>query len=61
MQFNVELRQRLEIEDMNTVLQCNTLRWYGRVLRVDENDWVEICMEILDCDMEDGKLEGDTR
>jgi len=27
------------------VLQHNRLRWYGHVLRKDEDDWVKKCME----------------
>ena len=28
-----------------TVLQQNRLRWYGHVLRKDDDDWVKKCME----------------
>ena len=27
------------------VLQQNRLRWYGHMLRKDDNDWVKKCME----------------
>jgi len=27
------------------VLQQNRLRWYGHVLRKDDDDWVKKCME----------------
>ena len=37
-----ELRERLGIDDI--VLQQNRLRWYGHVLRKD-NDWVKKYME----------------
>jgi len=40
-----ELRGRLELEDIISVLQWNRLRWYGRVLRKEDNDWVKKCME----------------
>jgi len=40
-----ELRDRLGIDDMALVLQQNRLRWYGRVLRKDDDDWVKKCME----------------
>ena len=40
-----ELRGRLEIEDIISVLQRNRLRWYGHVLRKEDNDWVKKCME----------------
>ena len=28
-----------------SVLQRNRLRWYGHVLRKEDNDWVKKCME----------------
>ena len=40
-----ELRDRLGIDDMALVLQQNRLRWYGRVLRKEDDDWVKKCME----------------
>jgi len=42
-----ELRERLSIDDIELVLQQNRLRWYGHVLRKDD-DWVKKCME-YDC------------
>ena len=27
------------------VIGCNRLRWYGHVLRKDDDDWVKKCME----------------
>jgi len=42
---NKELRQRLELDDMISVLQRNRLQWYGHVLRKEDNDWVKNCME----------------
>ena len=39
-----ELRERLGIDDIALVLQQNRLRWYGHVLRKDD-DWVKRCME----------------
>jgi len=39
-----ELRERLGIDDI-AVLQQNRLRWYGHVLRKDDDDWVKKCME----------------
>ena len=30
--------------DITSLLQQNRLRWYGHVLRKDDNDWVK-CME----------------
>jgi len=39
-----ELRDRLDINGIALVLQQNRLRWYGHVLRKDD-DWVKKCME----------------
>jgi len=39
-----QLRWRLGLEDIISVLQQNRLRWYEHVLRKD-NDWVKKCME----------------
>jgi len=40
-----ELRGRLGLDDIISVLQRNRLRWYGHVLRKEDNDWVKKCME----------------
>ena len=40
-----ELRERLGVDDVALVLQQNRLRWYGLVLRKDDDDWVKKCME----------------
>jgi len=43
-----ELRERLGIDDNHDIallLQQNRLRWYGHVLRKDDDDWVKKCME----------------
>ena len=40
-----ELRERLGIDDIALLLQQNMLRWYGHVLRKDDDDWVKKCME----------------
>jgi len=34
-----ELRERLERDDITAMVKPNRLRWYGHVLRNDENDW----------------------
>ena len=34
------LRERLGVDDIALVLQQNRLRWYGHVLRKDDDDWV---------------------
>ena len=43
-----ELRERLGIDDIALVLQQNRLRWYGHVLRKEDDDWVKKCMEYED-------------
>jgi len=40
-----ELRERLGVDDIALALQQNRLRWYGHVLRKDDDDWVKKCME----------------
>ena len=40
-----ELKERLGIDDIAFVLQQNTLRWYGHVLRKEDDVWVKKCME----------------
>jgi len=40
-----ELRERVGIDDIALVLQQNRLRWYGHVLRKEDDDWVKKCME----------------
>ena len=39
------LRERLELDDIISVLQQNRLRWYWHVLRKEDNEWVKKCME----------------
>jgi len=36
-----ELRERLGIDDIALVLQQNRLRWYGHLLRKEDDDWVK--------------------
>jgi len=43
-----ELRERLSTDDIALVLQQNRLRWYGHVLRKEDDDWVKKCMEYED-------------
>jgi len=43
-----KLRERLGIDDMALVLQQNRLRWYGHVLRKDDDDWVKKCTQCED-------------
>jgi len=33
------------VDDILSVLQRNRLRWYGHVLRKEDNDWLKKCME----------------
>ena len=40
-----ELRPRLKIDDIISVLQQNKMRWYGHVLQKEDNDWVKKCLE----------------
>jgi len=40
-----EMRERLGIDYIILELQQNRLRWYGRVLRKEDTDWVKKCME----------------
>jgi len=54
-EFQVELRARPELEDIISVLQRNRLRWYGHVLRKEDNDWVKKCME---CEVEGTRPRG---
>jgi len=42
-----ELRDRLGLKDVVTVLQRNRLRWYGHVLRKDDSVWVKKCMHFV--------------
>ena len=35
-----ELKERPGIDDIALVLQQNRLRWYGHVLRKENDDWV---------------------
>jgi len=44
-EFQVELRERLGLDDIIPVLQQNRLRWYRHVLRKEDNDWMMKCME----------------
>jgi len=39
-----ELRE-IEIDDIILIQQQNRLRWYGHVLRKEDTDWVNKCME----------------
>jgi len=49
------LRDRLGLDDIISVLQQSRLRWYGHVLRKEDNDWLKKCMEY---EMEGARLRG---
>jgi len=34
------LRERLGLDDISSVLQQNRWRWYGHLLRKEDNDWM---------------------
>jgi len=38
-----ELRERLGLDDMISVLQRNRLQWYMHVQQEEDNDWVKKC------------------
>ena len=38
-------RERLGVDDIALILQQNRLRWYGHVLRKDDDDWAKKCVE----------------
>ena len=42
-EFQVKGYERLGLDDLISVLQQNRLRWYGHVLRKEDNDWVKKC------------------
>jgi len=45
MDISVIVRGRLGLDDIISVLQQNRLRWYGHMLRKEDNDWVKKCIE----------------
>ena len=49
----MELRERLGVDDIALVLQQNRLRWYGHVLRKDDDDWVKKCMAYMKLRVQD--------
>jgi len=49
------LREKLGLDDIILVLQQNRLRWYGHVLRKEDNGWVKKCME---CEVEGSRPRG---
>ena len=41
-----ELRRRVEVEGIGTVLRRHRLRWFGHVERKEEANWVMSCTNI---------------
>ena len=41
-----ELRNRLKIPDIGEMLRRARLRWFGHVMRKDDDDWVKRCMNL---------------
>jgi len=39
---------RLGLDDIISVLQRKRLRWYGHVLRKEDNDWVKKFLQFFD-------------
>jgi len=48
-----ELRERLGTDDIVLFLQQNRLRWYGHVLRKNDDDWVKKCMKCMKFKVQD--------
>ena len=42
---NEELRRLVGVEPITTFIKNGRLRWYGHVMRIDDEDWVKKCME----------------
>ena len=47
------LRERLGLDDIILVVQQNRLRWYGHVLRKEDNDWVKKNVWSMKCGVRD--------
>ena len=41
-----ELRQRLDLEGVKDVIRRGRLRWYGHVMRKQDEDWVKKCISM---------------
>ena len=41
-----ELRQRLDVEGVMDVIRRGRLRWYGHVMRKQDEDWVKKCISM---------------
>ena len=42
---NEELRRLVRVEPITTFIRSGRLRWYGHVMRKNDEDWVKKCME----------------
>ena len=42
---NEELRRLVGVGPTTTVIRSDRLRWYGHVMRKNDEDWVKKCME----------------
>ena len=40
-----ELKRLIGVEPITTVIRSDRLRWYGHVMRKNDEDWVKKCME----------------
>ena len=43
---SIELRRRVGVEPITTVIISGRLRWYGHEMKKDDEDWVKKCMEL---------------
>ena len=47
-----ELRERLGIDDIISVLQQNRLQWYGHVLQKEDSDWMKKSYKWMEYEVE---------
>ena len=45
-----ELRKLVGVEPITTIIRSSRLRWYGHVMRKNNDDWVKKCMELKEED-----------
>ena len=55
---NEELLERMGIQSISEKMRTSRLRWFGHVMRKDDNDWVKQCMEI---DLEGKSIRGNRK
>ena len=51
---NIELRARIDLEDISIIAQRRRFRWYGHVERTGD-DWIKKCMSL---EIEGSRLQG---